>query len=139
MAFNRPLWASPVPLLSLALFVVSAALLGVLISKGEKQVQKDPICPPPSTLASTSKPAPAPVPAGKEGPYALSPKYTAIPVPLCSAQVGQHDCVYESCALSKPRGSMTNDVLWNTYVIPGKEGPVLICEWQEPLRDWKGP
>jgi hypothetical protein len=58
----------------------------------------------------------------------LAPNFTAVPMKLCP-QDGGTFCPYESCAASYPQKTDYGK-LWNSYVVPGKDGPVVICEWR---------
>lgn len=59
----------------------------------------------------------------------LPPMFTALRMPVCAPLHGEF-CPYMSCAASAPE-TQSSGKLWNAYVVPGKDGPVVICEWRE--------
>ena len=63
----------------------------------------------------------------------LSPEFTTLPVPVCPPLgTGPGMCPYTACAASVPQTQHPGK-LWNAYVVSGKDGPMLVCEWREKL------
>lgn len=57
-----------------------------------------------------------------------NPRFTASPIyAFCPSNADF--CPYETCSVRPPK---TTDAvqLWSAYVVPGKDGPLVICEWR---------
>ena len=66
-----------------------------------------------------------------QGPlHGESPIFTVVPTKTCANTIGPFCDEWEWCNSSPPKVS-TPEKLWNAYVVSGKDGPVLVCEWHD--------
>jgi hypothetical protein len=141
LAMSERIRREPSKLWMLGLCAVFAAVMWLVVRVRERESQElqnaaptavasvpaTPMSPPPSATSAIETKPKDPDEANPLHGF-LAPMFTSLRVPVCKDLHGEF-CDYMSCAIAKPE---TDDhgTLWNSYVVPGKDGPVLICEWR---------
>lgn len=97
-------------------FVVGRTTAPVPVIASAKAAES--VIPPPKDLPKDDGPL-----------HGNSPIFTAVPVVVCPDRHIGSFCDYQLCGNSHPQ-TTTEHKLWNTTVVGGKDGPVLICEWR---------